>query len=184
MSQEHVVTVQGPGMKFEKAVDAGFADAVVAFVLSSSKAPGERPGASHQVDPPRHSRPVRRSGQYDLTILGQQYTEATLKACLKAALVALHRRDPDFLLRLSKEVVKNRRVVARRPEDLFISSPHLAADYAEPLPDGWYFDTNLSSTQVRLRLELACKAAGITFGVDLVPPKQLHGGVLTSEDLF
>lgn len=32
-------------------------------------------------------------------------------------------------------------------------------------------------------LELACEVAGITFGVDLVPPEQLLGDVLTLEDL-
>jgi hypothetical protein len=82
--------------------------------------------------------------------------------------------------RLSERIIKNRRVVARRPEHL---SKALAADYAERLSDGWFLDTDLSSPQVRLRLELACEVAVITFGVDLVPPEQLPGDVLTLEDL-
>jgi hypothetical protein len=102
---------------------------------------------------------------------------------LRTALLALQGRDAGFLQRLSKKQVKSRRIVARRPEDLFINSPHLAADYAERLIDGWFFDTNLSSTQVQLRLGVACQVAGITFGVDLIPPKQLLGDVLSVEDL-
>jgi hypothetical protein len=60
---------------------------------------------------------------------------------------------------------------------------HTEARRQRALASGWFFDTNLSSPQVRLRLELACEVAGITFGVDLVPPKQLLGDVLTLEDL-
>ncbi|MHA1164530.1 MAG: hypothetical protein ACTSP0_02980, partial [Alphaproteobacteria bacterium] len=89
----------------------------------------------------------------------------------------LSERDSSFLDRLSQHVIKNRRVVARNPQDLYLNSPHLAEKFAFELTDGWYFDGNLSLIQLQLRLELACDVAGISFEQDLIPPNDQDIGL-------
>ena len=76
--------------------------------------------------------------------------------------------DPQIFERLYEKPTKARRVVARRPEDLYLKTPELAERFAVQLTDQWWIDTNLSRLQCEKRLKTACEVTGIGFGSDLV----------------
>ena len=120
--------------------------------------------------PPKRPRRHRRgiSGRYAFVLLGERVEEDGLKAAYMSCLRKLATRDPQLLERLSEKATKARRIVARRPEDLYLKTPKLAEKHAEQLLAQWWVDTNLSQPQCESRLEAACDVAGITFGSDLV----------------
>ena len=76
--------------------------------------------------------------------------------------------DPQILERLFEKPTKARRIVARRPEDLYLKTPRLAKEHAARLTDQWWVDTNLSRPQCVQRLKTACEVAGIEIGNELV----------------
>jgi len=115
---------------------------------------------------PRHRRDL--SGQYAFVLLGERVEEDNLKAAYMSCLRELATLDPQLLERLSEKATKARRIVARRPEALYLKTPKLAEKHAEQLMAQWWVDTNLSQRQCESRLEAACEVAGITFGSDLV----------------
>jgi len=83
------------------------------------------------------------------------------------SLIKLSEHVPDFLQRFSLETGRSRRYVARSPAELYMKSPHLAADHAHPLVDGWYFDSNLSREQIKRRVRVAARLAGMNYGSDI-----------------
>ena len=76
-------------------------------------------------------------------------------------------RYREYLLELSREfpaiwehlsvvsLSKDRKIVARISEDLFVSSPHLIDQYAYRIAPGWWLDINLDVPGMKLRLEIA-----------------------------
>ena len=119
--------------------------------------------------PKRPRRPGRViSGRYAFVLLEERVEEDSLKAAYMSCLRELATLDPQLLERLSEKKTKARRIVARKPEDLYLKTPKLAEKHAEQLMDQWWVDTNLSQPQCESRLEVACHVAGITFGSDLV----------------
>ena len=60
----------------------------------------------------------------------------------------------------------SRRFVARTPAALYDKSPHLAR-HAEPLVDGWYFDSNLSAARVAKLARIAARLCGLHYGSDV-----------------
>ena len=131
---------------------------------------GILPESPQPPSPPKRPRRHRRgnSGRYAFVLLGERVEEDGLKAAYMSCLRKLATRDPQFLERLSEKATKARRIVARRPEDLYVKTPKLAEKHAEQLLAQWWVDTNLSKPQCESRLEAACDVAGITFGSDLV----------------
>lgn len=63
-----------------------------------------------------------------------------------------------------------RRYLARSPEALFPGRPTQWADaHCVALRGGWFADTNLSAAQIRTLAREAVDAAGLRWGVDVVP---------------
>lgn len=110
---------------------------------------------------------TRTRGQWTVEIEGRRIAAGNLKAAYRTLLLALSERSPDFLARFAEEKGRSRRFVARTPGGLYGASPHLAKDHAEPLADGWYFDTNLSTAQVSARARVAARLCGLRYGADV-----------------
>ena len=169
------VSITGPGLKMERQVGTRMAEKIIKSLLSGSElgladSLGRKSALVKRVKPRGRSR-------YQMTIFGAEYNEPNIRETLKRALLVLSEKDSSVLERLSQHVVKNRRVVARNPQDLYLNSPHLANKFAFELTDEWCFDGNLSLSQLQLRLELACEVAGIRYGHDLIPPKEQVSGL-------
>jgi len=110
---------------------------------------------------------TRSRGQWTVEIEGRRTPVANLKAAYRLLLLALSKRHPDFLPRFAEEKGRSRRFVARTPGGLYAASPHLAKKHAEPLVDGWYFDTNLSADQAAQRSRIAARLCGLRYGADV-----------------
>ena len=73
-------------------------------------------------------------------------------------LLELSGHFPDLWERLSEVSLSDRRkIVAKTPQELFVSSPHLIKEYAYPIVPGWYLDINLKVEGMKQRLEIAEK---------------------------
>jgi hypothetical protein len=110
---------------------------------------------------------TRVHGQWMVEFRGQRHSAPNLKGAYRALLLTLSDAFPDFLQRFAQEKSRSRRFVSRVPAELYLSTPELADDYAEPLRDGWYFDTNLSAQQVAKRARVAARVAGLLYGRDV-----------------
>lgn len=110
---------------------------------------------------PRRS---RSSGAYSI-VIGKTPVEAnTLKDLLKRVLLLLSAHRRDFLVAVERHYATRRggrRLVARTPEGVFPTSPHLAA-LAEPLVGEWWFDTNISRDQTSAYIQTLCKLANVS----------------------
>ena len=81
-------------------------------------------------------------------------------AAYKAYLLELSRLFPPkrgcFWEHLSAfSMSKGRKIVARTPEDLYASSPHLNGPHAYRIAPGWWLDTNISKEGKMQRLKIA-----------------------------
>ena len=97
-----------------------------------------------------------------------------MKGAYRTLLLKLQEMDPAFLQRFSMEKTRARRFVSRFPKDLYFASPSLAKDFAEPLVDGWFFDTNLSTEQVAKRIRVAARLCELNYGRDVRILNNLH----------
>ena len=89
----------------------------------------------------------------------------------------LHQRDPAFFEKFERardaEYAcggrKNRRaLVARSNEALYANTKMKKKPKMDRQPSGWYIDTSRSATDKTKMLKLACTAASIEYGKDLV----------------
>lgn len=110
---------------------------------------------------------TRTRGLWTVVVQGDRIAAGNLKSAYRALLTALSGKFPDFLSRFAEEKGRSRRFVARTPGGLYGASPHLAKDHAEPLVDGWFFDTNLSAAQVSARARIAARLCGLRYGADV-----------------
>jgi hypothetical protein len=109
----------------------------------------------------------RRRGLHSVEIGGRRLPAANLKQAYRLLLRELDAAHPHFLEAFAAERTFGRRFVARTPAALYGRSPHLAGRYAEPIGDGWYFDANLSSSQVAKRARVAARLCGLFYGQDV-----------------
>ena len=120
---------------------------LLSLTLSSDQ-PRERPRAS------------RSSGEYSLRLLGEEIGVKSVRDALRTALLKLS-DEPGFLDKLSKrQTAKGRRIVARKPEDIYPNRPQLTK-WAYELNPEWYFDTNISRETCARYLEIIASVAGI-----------------------
>lgn len=105
---------------------------------------------------------------YEIELLSDKISGRFLIEVYRKCLLRLADLDPQFLEGFSAGASRQRRFVARDPKRLYLKSPRLAKDYAQPLCGTWFYDTNLSEPQIKQRLKYACKVAGLEFGVDLI----------------
>jgi hypothetical protein len=110
---------------------------------------------------------IRGRGLWSVELEGERFPAPNMKEAYRTLLLKLDERSPQFIDRFSAERSRSRRFVSRKPADLYDSSPHLAGDHAQPLKDGWYFDTNLSTEQVAKRARVAARVAGLSYGRDV-----------------
>jgi hypothetical protein len=118
-------------------------------------------------EPTSHSREKTVPKEWTVNLLGEKYLAEAKRDALVWGYQQLHDLDVSFLPKLSKKVLRTRRLVARSPEGLYIESPHLAYEAREICP-GWYADTNLDKGAILKRLQIACEVAGLKFGTDLI----------------
>lgn len=119
---------------------------------------------------PAERRNERVTGDFSFALFGKTHPANSLKDGYKKILRELVKRDSGFAPRLAEVKTPARRLIARTPEALYMSSPHLAKDFAERLDDAWWVDLNLSTQQVRRRVEITCNIANIEMGRDLEFP--------------
>ena len=140
-----------------------------------------RPGAQPRPDSParRGSRarrteralaavagPPRHRGLWSVELGGRRIPAANLKDAYRVLLRELAAIRSDFLDSFAQERTRDRRFVARSPAALYGRSPHLAR-HAQPLADGWYFDSNLSVSQVARRARIAARLCGLHYGSEV-----------------
>jgi len=109
----------------------------------------------------------RSRGLWSVEIGGQRLPAANLKDAFRILLLALAAAHPHFLHGFAQETARGRRYVAQSPSGLYLRSPHLARAHAQKLVPGWYFDSNLSSTQVARRARIAARLCGLFYGQDV-----------------
>ena len=107
------------------------------------------------------SRPIlgdrkrRRSGSYTVTWAGGEVSGLSLKDVLKKTILAQEKKSPGFLETLSRHrTSRGRRIVARKPEELYPGNPHLIEQGAERLDGRWWLDTNISTGQCQRYLDV------------------------------
>ncbi|MEQ1496794.1 MAG: hypothetical protein ABL912_13660 [Novosphingobium sp.] len=122
---------------------------------------------SPKLSPPVLPQGTRNRGVWSLAVQEEKSAAANLTAAYQTMLLKLAAKDSSFLEKFSTRRARSRLFVSKRPEALYGNSPHLAADFAKPLTDGWYFDTNLSLQQIAQRARAAAEVAGLRYGVDL-----------------
>ena len=110
---------------------------------------------------------IRSRGLWSVDVKGERISAANMKEAYRTLLLKLDEVSPKFIERFASERARSRKFVARKPADLYDSSPHLADEYAQPLKDGWYYDTNLSTEQVAKRARVAARVAGLLYGRDV-----------------
>lgn len=118
----------------------------------------------------------RTTGNWTVVIKDAIYAPRNLKEAYVTALIALEEFQPGLLSSLSNAVASSRRMVARKPEQLYTKSPHLAEPgrnnfYAH---NGWYIDHNLSQDQAAQRIRKATAEAGLIYGQDVAIKKELE----------
>jgi hypothetical protein len=124
-----------------------------------------RGGVDRRREAPRGA--ARTRGLWTVEIGGRRLAAANLKDAYCVLLRELAAIHPDFLQAFADEKTFGRRFVARSPAALYGRSPHLAGRHALRLGDGWYFDSNLSSTQVAKRARIAARLCGLFYGSDV-----------------
>jgi hypothetical protein len=109
----------------------------------------------------------RRRGRVRVDIFGRAQEVLNLRDAYLVILTALIRHKSTLLQLLATEGSTRRRWVARSPEALFVTAPHLAAEHAHQIAPDWYVDTNVSRAQIVARLTTAARVAGYAFGEDV-----------------
>ena len=110
--------------------------------------------------------PLRSRGLWSVEIGGRRIPAANLKDAYRALLRALAAAHPHFLEAFADEKGRTRRYVGRTPAALYGRSAHLAR-HAEPLVEGWYFDSNLSAARAGKLARVAARLCGLFYGPDV-----------------
>jgi hypothetical protein len=113
------------------------------------------------LDSKKSMRFSRVSGNYTLQVLGERVAVRSIREALFTTLLKVEADQPGFLENLSERMTtKGRRIVARKPEDIYSKRPQLK-QYAVQLNSEWYFDTNISRRACERYLEIIGEVAGI-----------------------
>lgn len=97
----------------------------------------------------------RRSGTYTVTWTGDEVSGVSLKDVLKKTILTLDKESPGLVETLSRHrTSRGRRIVARKPEELYPGNPQLVEQGAERLDGRWWLDTNISTGQCQRYLDV------------------------------
>lgn len=110
--------------------------------------------------------PSRIRGLWSVAIGGRRIPAANAKQAYRILLRELAAAYPHFLEDFAEQAGRGRRYLARSPDALYARSPHLVR-HAEPLADGWYFDSNLSTARVAKLARVAARLCGLHYGSDV-----------------
>lgn len=123
--------------------------------------------SSPSVPRPREEREVQ-EGSYSFTLHGSRSAFQTSADLLAAIFTAFAKNDAGFCKRFgSRYKGRTRAYVAKRPEDLYPESPHLAKSEFRKLPGGYLIGTNMGTAKKGDLIRWACEVAGVEFGRDL-----------------
>ncbi len=139
-------------------------DAIIRRALAERS--GRRARAAGRVAAPGRGAP-RRRGRVRVTLFGREQDVLNLRDAYLVILTTLIRHKAPLLTLLATHGSARRRWVARSPEALFVSAPHLAAEHAHQIAPDWFVDTNVSRAQIMSRLTVAAGLAGCRFGEDV-----------------
>jgi hypothetical protein len=102
----------------------------------------------------------RRGGTYELTIFSKKIEVHSLKDVLRDAILVIEREKPGFIEKLAlHRTSRGRRIVARKPEEIYPGKPQLV-HCAEKLDNRWWYDTNVSKNQCQRYLGVFAQIGG------------------------
>lgn len=127
---------------------------------------GPRKPARARPEARRGHGPVRGRGIWTVEVGGRRIPAANAKQAYRILLRELAAAHPHFLEAFAAEKGRTRRFVARSPAALYGKAPHLAR-HAEPLAEGWYFDSNLSAARIARLARVAARLCGRHYGSDV-----------------
>lgn len=116
----------------------------------------------------------RTTGKWSVECKGVTYIARNLREAYITAIARIVDHDPGVFEILSQDG-NRRKFVARRPEELYPHSRHLAEKHRNNwyrLGD-WYVDLNLSRAQAAKRVRRACALVGLAYGTDLTVKENL-----------
>jgi hypothetical protein len=103
----------------------------------------------------------RRGGNYSTQLLGTLIEAHSLKDILKRAILEVEKQKPGFIEKLAMHrTSRGRRIVARKPDELYPGKPQLVKDCAERLDEKWWYDTNISNPQCQKYLSVLGQIGG------------------------
>jgi hypothetical protein len=161
----------GIGLAVHRAIEAARVslgeseDEILARLLLPAR--GRRRSTGVAPAAPPGSGAPRNRGLWSVEIGGRMLPAANLKRAYRLLLRELDAAYPHFLEAFADEKTFGRRFVARARAALYPRSPHLGARHAEPIGEGWYFDANLSLSQVAKRARVAARLCGLHYGSDV-----------------
>jgi hypothetical protein len=105
---------------------------------------------------------ARRGGDYTVEVRGEQIAGGSLKSILKSVLLTMENQEPGYLEKLAKHrTSRGRRIVAKKPEELYPGKPRLVENCAEQLNGRWWYDTNVSFNQAQRYLDVVAEQANL-----------------------
>ena len=129
---------------------------------------GVSPGVTPPPSPTRTpGTPKRNTGKIVGFVLdGKPVETRSGNRTLAELIKEFQRRDSGFMERFSAQTAgRTRRLVATTRDGLY-DEVHLR-DHSLDLENGWWFGTNISSSQVRKHIATACKIVGVQLGSQL-----------------
>jgi mRNA-degrading endonuclease RelE of RelBE toxin-antitoxin system len=106
-------------------------------------------------------RRARRGGDYRVVVLGESLEAQSLKDILKKAVLHAESIKPGFIERLAAHRTRRgRRIVARKPDEIYPGNSQLVANCAEKLDQKWWYDTNVSYPQYQKYLTVLGQIGG------------------------
>ena len=143
-------------------------DDIEAFLKTLSHSHTPRPTGKLPLRPPLDPPPQPRNKKIIGFILDSEEVKTGVgNRTLAEVLKKFQLRDPAFMMRFaSKTVGRTRRLVAENSNDLY-QKIHLKDDHSLNLGNGWWLGINLSKTDIRKNIKIACEVAGVNFGTQL-----------------
>jgi hypothetical protein len=103
-----------------------------------------------ELPPSQRAKHTRRGGTYPYVVNGSAREAYGLKGVLKDVLIEMEKAKKGSLVRLSQyRTPRGRRIIARRDVEIYPGNQELVEKSAERLNDDWWYDTNISNSQLK-----------------------------------
>ena len=111
----------------------------------------------------------RQGKEFSFTFRGQTEWFRNGKELLVGVFERLLQEDAGFYEKLEPDLKgRTRQYLARDKHALYPNNPKLTETRSTPLSNGWWLGVNSSSSLKRDQIQMACEAADIKFGKDLI----------------